>query len=54
MNLTEFAVRRARNEFREFGTLSVSSVMELNSLGLDAVSLEERFAHAPDSEAAPE
>lgn len=54
MNLTEFAVRRARNEFRELGTLSVSSVMELNSRGIDAVALEEEFAHAPDSETAPE
>lgn len=44
MTPSEHAIARARNEYRELGTLTTSTVMELNNLGIDADDLEGRFA----------
>lgn len=44
MNHIEWAITRARSEYQELGTLTTSTVMELNNLGVDASALESTFA----------
>ena len=43
MNEIEHAIARAKNEYRDSGYLSLTTVMELAKLGLDVPSIENRF-----------